>query len=79
MLTDQDIVKLIEAHKEVFPTKDDFDYLRESFSELQTAVVSFAAQSKTNAGEIVAVNYRLTKVEGWSKEAGAKIGLEYKP
>lgn len=79
MLTDEDIKKLIDAHKEVFPTKDDFEGLRESFSELQTSVVSFATGTKENADEILVVNNRVTTTEEWIKKAGSKIGLEYKP
>lgn len=41
MLTDEDIKKIIEFQKEVFPSKTDFelfkDEMRKDFSDLQTA------------------------------------------
>lgn len=79
MLTDEDIKKLIRAHAEVFPTKDDFDEIRKDFSNLQTSVVSFAKGTKDNAEEIKVVNSRVTTQETWIKQVGTKIGLEYKP
>jgi hypothetical protein len=42
MLTQEDIQKIIEANREVFPAKEDFESfkqeLKESFSDLQIAV-----------------------------------------
>ena len=69
-----------------------FDYLDEQFGEvkfniadvkqsiqtLQTSVVSFAKGIKDNADEIKVVNSRITTQENWIKQAGTKIGLEYK-
>ena len=69
-----------------------FDYLDEQFGEvkfniadvkqsiqpLQTSVVSFAKGTKDNADEIKVVNSRITTQENWIKQAGTKIGLEYK-
>jgi hypothetical protein len=47
MLTDQDIKKLIEAEKEVFTTKDDFELLRKDFRTLQTSVDGYAKLADT--------------------------------
>jgi len=42
MLTEEDIQKIVEANREVFPTKEDFESFKEemikSFSDLQTSV-----------------------------------------
>ena len=42
MLTNEDIQKIIEANREVFATKEDFESFREeirkNFSDLQTSV-----------------------------------------
>lgn len=46
MLTNEDIQKLITAHAEVFPTKEDFDDLRQDFSKLQTPVLAFSKATK---------------------------------
>ena len=70
-----------------------FDYLDEQFADvngrldnlqtgqriLQTSVDSFAKSYKDNTEEIKVVNSRVTTQETWIKQAGAKIGLEYKP
>ena len=78
MLTSDDIKLLIEAEKEVFPSKEDFEDLRKDFSKLQNAVSSFATGTKENADEIKVVNSRVTNQEEWIKQAADKIGVDYK-
>ena len=50
MLTNEDINKIIEVQKEVFPTKQDFEYFKDEikrdFSDLQTSVDSYAKKSR---------------------------------
>ncbi len=52
MLTNEDITKIVEAQKEVFPTKQDFEYFREEnkkdFSDLQTSVDVYAKKAWKN-------------------------------
>ena len=79
MLTPEDIKNLTEFQKTVFVTKADFAGLRQDFSKLQTSVMTFAKGTKDNADEIKVVNSRVTTTENWIKQAGPKIGLEYKP
>jgi hypothetical protein len=79
MLTDKDIKRLIDAHKEVFPTKDDFENLRKDFSELQTSVVNFATGTQNNENEIKIVNHRVDDHEKWIQKASPKIGIDFKP
>jgi len=49
MLTDEDIKKIIEANREVFPSKEDFEgfkqELKTSFSDLQTSVDAYALKA----------------------------------
>ena len=51
MLTDQDIIKIIEANKEIFATKENFeefkDELKKDFSDLQSAVDNYAKRADT--------------------------------
>ena len=79
MLTAQDLKNItqaqIEAQKELFYTKTEMDG---KFSTLQTAVVAFATGTKDNADELVVANGRIATQETWIKQAGTKIGLEYK-
>jgi len=46
MLTQEDVQKIIEANREVFPAKEDFEIfkqeIKESFSDLQTTVDAYA-------------------------------------
>ena len=50
MLEDKDIQKIIEANREVFPNKEDFEYFKEemkkSFSDLQTSVGCVRSESR---------------------------------
>jgi len=77
MLTNEDIVKLIEAHKEVFPTKEDFDNLRHDFSDLQTSVDAIAKKFTDNQGELAVYQYRTNNLEEWTQKAGVKLGITY--
>jgi hypothetical protein len=49
MLENEDVKKIIEAQKEVFPTKQDFEYfkdeMKKDFSDLQTSVDSYAKKA----------------------------------
>ena len=49
MLADEDIIKIIEAQKEIFPTKTDFesfkDEMKKDFSDLQTSVDAYAKKA----------------------------------
>jgi hypothetical protein len=67
MLTKNDISKLIEAEKEVFPTKSDFENLKKDFNKLQTSVDIFSKISKTNQDELKVLNHRVSKLEHHKK------------
>ena len=51
MLTNEDIQKIIEAEREVFPTKQDFtsfqEEMRKNFSDMLTSVDSYAQKADT--------------------------------
>lgn len=51
MLTEEDIKKIIDANREVFPSKEDFesfkDEMKQSFSNLQTSVDAYAKKADT--------------------------------
>ena len=81
MLTDEDIKKLIEvfATREEVTTKKDFDELREQFSELQTAVDSYAKKADTYFQEMLMLAHKVDRHERWLQQIAAKldIKLEY--
>ncbi len=75
MLTAEDIKLLIEAEKEVFPTRQDFDDLRADFSKLQTSVDGIAGSFKKTDQEITAQKHRIVKLETWAKPVGEKLQM----
>lgn len=78
MLTSDDIKLIIEAEKEVFPTKDDFSDLRKDFRELQTSVDTYAKKADTYYQEMAVMRHRVERMEEWIQKASQKIGVEYK-
>lgn len=83
MLTDEDIQKIIEANREVFATKEDFEIFREemkkSFSDLQTSVDAYAKKADTYFQEMVALAHKVDRHEKWFHQIAEKLGvkLEY--
>jgi predicted nucleic acid-binding Zn-ribbon protein len=67
MLTNNDITRIvnatIEAGKEIFTTKEDFQELKADFNKLQTSVDKFAKKVSTRDDEIKVINHRLKKLE----------------
>ncbi len=80
MLTTEDIKKLIEAEKEVFPTKTDFEELRTDFRSLQTSVDAYAKQAKDYYQEVTVLMAKVNRMENWLKDTVApKLGVHYDP
>jgi len=79
MLTDQDIKKLIEAEKEVFTTKADFELLRGDFRTLQTSVDGYTKLADTYYKEVIVLISKVTRMEEWIQAVARKVGVEYKP
>jgi len=83
MITDEDIKRIIEAEREVFPTKGDFqtfqEEIREQFSELQTAVDSYAKKADAYFQEMLMLAHKVDRHERWLQQIAAKldIKLEY--
>ena len=80
MLTDEDIKKTIEANREVFATKEDFEALREemkkSFSDLQTSVDAYAKKADTYFQEMVVLSHKVDRHEKWIKQIADKLGIK---
>lgn len=83
MLDDKDIQKIIEANREVFPSKEDFDgfkdEIKQSFSDLQTSVDTYAKKADTYFQEMVMLTHKVDRLEKWIQEIAGKVGvkLEY--
>lgn len=80
MFTDEDIKKLIEANREVFTTKEDFetlkDELKESFSELQSTVDAYAKKADTYFQEMVMLAHKVDRHEKWIQQIAEKLGIK---
>ena len=77
MLTSEDIKLIIEAEKEVFPTKTDFDNLRTDFSNLQTSVDNYAKKADNYYQEMAVLMHKVNRMEEWIKKASAKLGIDF--
>lgn len=80
MLTNEDIQKIIEANQEVFPTKEDFENfkleLRESFSDLQTSVDTYAKKADDYFQEMVSLSHKVDRHEKWFHQIAEKLGIK---
>ncbi len=76
MLTIEDIQKLIEAEKEVFTTKEDFEEIKQMFSNLQTSVDAYANKADTYFQEMVALSHKVNRIEKWVQQIAGKVGIK---
>ena len=79
MLTNEDIQKIIEANRAVFPSKEDFesfkDEIKQSFSDLQSSVDAYAQKADTYFQEMVMLAHKVDKMDKWIHQIADKIGL----
>lgn len=82
MLNPEDIKNIIEAQKEVFPTKGDFENfkegMRKDFSDLLTSVDAYAQKADTYFQEMVALTHKVDRHEKWLLEIAEKLGVKLK-
>jgi len=80
MLTDEDIKKIIEANREVFPNKEDFESFKEemkqSFSDLQISVDAYAKKADTYFQEMVMLSHKVNRLEKWIQQLAEKVGMK---
>ena len=80
MLTQDDIVKIIKAQKEVFPSKEEFEGfkegMRKDFSDLLTSVDSYAQKADTYFQEMVMLSHQLSRHERWIRKIAEKVGVK---
>ena len=77
MLTSEDIKLIIEAEKEVFPTKDDFEDLKKLFSSLQTSVDGYAKKADAYYQKMAVLLHKVERLEKWAKEVFEKVGVSF--
>lgn len=80
MFTEEDIKKIIEANREVFATKEDFESFREemrkAFSELQDSVDAYAKKADDYFKEMVALSHKVNRHEKWIHQLAEKLGIK---
>ena len=80
MLTEEDIKKIIEANREVFPSKEDFesfkDEIKQGFSDLQTSVDAYAKKADTYFQEMVMLAHKVDRLEKWIQQIAEKVGIK---
>ncbi len=80
MLEKEDIEKIIEAQKNVFPTKTDFEYykdeMKNSFADLQTSVDAYAKKADGYFQEMTMLSGKIDRHEKWLLQIAEKVGLK---
>lgn len=80
MLEQNDIDRIIEAHKNVFATKADIenlsDFMRTLFSDLQTSVDGYAKKADTYFQEMAMLAHKVDRLEKWLLQLAAKAGIK---
>jgi len=80
MLSEEDIKKIIEANREVFPSKEDFESFKEemkqSFSDLQTSVDAYAKKADAYFQEMVMLTHKINRLEKWIQQIAEKVGIK---
>ena len=80
MLDDKDIQKIIKANREVFPSKEDFegfkDEIKQSFSDLYSAVDAYAKKADAYFQEMVMLTHKVDRMEKWIQQIAGKVGIK---
>ena len=80
MLTNEDIQKLIKAHKTIFATKEDIEKLkkdlRQDFGVLQTSVDNYAKRADTYFQEMVMLSHKVDRLDKWIHQIAQKVKIE---
>ncbi len=80
MLDDNDIIKLLVAMEEKFPTKLEFqkyqDEYRKDFSDLQTSVDTYAHKADGYMQEMTMLSGKVNRHEKWLQLIAEKLGLK---
>lgn len=78
MLTNEDIQKLIEvfATREEVATKRDLEKIRKDFSDLQTSVDAYAKKADAYFQEMVALTYKVDRLEKWVHQVAEKLNIK---
>ncbi len=63
MLTSEDIKNLIQAEKEVFATKDDFNTLKADFSLVTSSIDGYAKKADTYHQEMSVLLYKVQRMQ----------------
>lgn len=80
MLDHGDIIKIIEAQREVFATKEDLaafqEEMRKNFSAMVSSVDAYAKKADTYFQEMAVLGYQVSRHERWFKQIAEKLELK---
>lgn len=80
MLTDEDVQKIIIAHKGIFATREEidqkFDAMHQQFSDLQTGVDAYAKKADTFFQELVMLSRKVDRLESWIHKIAQKVDVQ---
>lgn len=80
MLEDEDIQKIIEANREVFATKEDFEgfkqEMKEDFSELQSSVDAYAKKADDYFQEMLMLSKKVDRIEKGLRKVAKEVGVD---
>lgn len=76
MITDEDIKRIIQAEREIFTTKDDFEELKQLFSNLQSSVDAYAKKADAYFQEMVVLSHKVNRIEKWVQQIADKVGIK---
>lgn len=80
MLDNEDIKKLIEAEREVFPTKVEFqqfqEEMRREFAEMLTAVDAYAKKADGYFQKMTMLAHKVDRHEKWFHQIADKLSIK---
>ncbi len=80
MLENEDVQKIIDAQKDVFPTKEDFetfkDEMKGDFSNLQTSVDGYVKKVNDYSDDETLLGHKVNRHENWLLQIAEKLGLK---
>ena len=80
MLTDQDVQKIVDAHKVVFATKQEFlefkDEIRKDFATLTATVDGYPKKADMYYQEMLMLAHKVDRHEKWLIQIAQKLDIK---
>ena len=80
MLTNEEVKQIVDAHKEVFASKQDMvafqEEMGEHFSDVLTVIDTYGAKADKYFQEMVILSRQVDRLEKWIQQIANKVGIE---